>query len=142
MLEHENRTEEFIASQPADASADESYAVGRGRPPRHTQFRKGQSGNPKGRPRGAKNFGTLLNQALDEKVELTVRGKRRKVSKREVIIAQLVGHSAKADWRALKLLLDMVSDVERRAGVSTEPAALSDADREALQFIRNRRLAG
>src|SRR4051794_35897587 len=44
------------------------YEVGRGKPPKHSQFRKGQSGNPCGRPRGAKNFDTLLIKALDEKV--------------------------------------------------------------------------
>ena len=38
---------------------DEAYAVGWGKPPRHTRFKKGQSGNPKGRPPGSKNMNTL-----------------------------------------------------------------------------------
>ena len=48
---------------PREKSGD--YEVGYGRPPRHTRFAKGQSGNPRGRPCGAKNFTTLLEEALD-----------------------------------------------------------------------------
>ena len=42
------------------------YAVGFGKPPRRTRFCKGQSGNPKGRPRGAKNLATLMEKVLKE----------------------------------------------------------------------------
>jgi hypothetical protein len=52
------------------------YEVGYGKPPRHTRFAKGQSGNPRGRPRGAKNFNTLLEEALDEPVTVTENGGR------------------------------------------------------------------
>ena len=54
---------------PRDKTGD--YGVGYGRPPRHTRFAKGQSGNPRGRPCGAKNFMTLLEEALDELVTVT-----------------------------------------------------------------------
>ena len=41
------------------------YEVGYGKPPLHTRFQKGKSGNPKGRPRGKKNMSTLLSTALN-----------------------------------------------------------------------------
>ena len=44
------------------------YQVGYGKPPRHTRFKRGQSGNPRGRPREAKNLPTLLTEALNERV--------------------------------------------------------------------------
>ena len=116
------------------------YEVGRGKPPKHSQFRKGQSGNPCGRPRGAKNFDTLLIKALDEKVELTHQGERQKLSKRQVILIQLINKAAKGDLRAAKLVLDMANEVERRADVPSQPATLSDADREVRQFVRDRRV--
>src|SRR3954452_21014644 len=76
------------------------YEVGYGKPPRHTRFKKGQSGNPRGRPSGSKNLSTALN----ELVVVAENGGRQKITKRQAIITQLVNQSAKADWRATKLV--------------------------------------
>ena len=115
------------------------YEVGYGKPPRHTRFAKGQSGNPRGRPSGAKNFTTLLSEALNEPVIVTEHGGRRKVSKRQAIVTQLVNRSATADFRAIKILLDIVRDIERQ----TEPTApetsdFSEADEKLLEQIKAR----
>ena len=83
------------------------------KPPEHTRFKKGQSGNPRGRP--AKNLPALLAAALNEKVTVTENGKRRQVTKREAVIAQLVNKSASAELRATKMLIDMLRDIEKRA---------------------------
>jgi len=115
------------------------YEVGYGKAPRHTRFAKGQSGNPRGRPSGAKNFTTLLSEALNEPVIVTEHGGRRKVSKRQAIVTQLVNRSATADFRAIKILLDIVRDIERQ----TEPTApetsdFSEADEKLLEQIKAR----
>ena len=117
------------------------WEVGYGRPPLATRFKKGQSGNPKGRPRGARNLATLVTEALDEKVAVTERGKRRKITKREAIIKQLANRAASADLKATQILLGLMQDIERRAERTAEPATLSEADRQVLEFIRNRRLS-
>lgn len=115
------------------------YEVGYGKPPRHTRFAKGQSGNPRGRPRGAKNFTTLLEEALNEPVTVTENGGRRKVSKRQAIVTQLVNRSATADFRAIKLLFDIVRDIERQTEpASAETAEFSEADQKVLEQIRSR----
>src|SRR5260370_27753852 len=57
---------------PPDKKGD--YAVGYGKPPRHTRFTRGQSGNPRGRAPGAKNMKTLLSEALNECVIVTENG--------------------------------------------------------------------
>ena len=54
------------------------YEVGYGKPPRNAGFKKGQSGNPRGRPPGSENLTTLLNEALNEPVTITENGQRRK----------------------------------------------------------------
>ena len=115
------------------------YEVGYGRPPCHTRFVKGQSGNPRGRPPGTKNLKTLLSEALNEMVIVTENGGRRKVTKRQAIITQLVNRSATADFRAIKILLDIVRDIERQ----TEPTApetsdFSEADEMVLEQIKAR----
>ena len=81
------------------------------KPPEHTRFKKGQSGNPRGRP--AKNLPALLAAALNEKVTVTENGKRRQVTKREAVIAQLVNKSASAELRATKMRIDMLRDIEK-----------------------------
>ena len=117
----------------------EDYEVGYGKPPRHTRFANGQSGNPRGRPRGAKNFNTLLEEALDEPVTVTENGGRRKVSKRQAIVTQLVNRSATADFRAIKILLDKLRDIERQTEpASPETAEFGEADEKVLEQIRSR----
>jgi hypothetical protein len=102
---------------PPDDERD--YEVGYGKPPRHTRFVKGRSGNPRGRPPGAENMKTLLSKTLNELIIVTEPGGRRKVSKREAIVTQLVNRSAKADYRAIQILLGMLRDIEGHA----EPGA-------------------
>jgi hypothetical protein len=115
------------------------YEVGYGKPPRHTRFVKGQSGNPRGRPPGAKNFTTLLSEALNETVIVTENGGRRKVTKRQAIITQLVNRSATADFRAIKILLDIVRDIERQnEPTAPETSDFSEADEKVLEQIKAR----
>jgi hypothetical protein len=90
------------------------YAVGYGGPPAHSRFKKGQSGNPWGRPSGAKNLKTVLNEALNERVIVFENGRRRKITKFLAIIKQVVNQSAKADWRHTKILLDIIRDIRPR----------------------------
>src|SRR5438477_11301183 len=67
---------------------DSDYQVAPGRPPLHTRFKKGQSGNPGGR--SAKTLPALLASAPDETVYLTTNGRCRKLTEREVIVTQMV----------------------------------------------------
>ena len=121
---------------PSETSRD--YAVGYGKPPLHTRFQKGRSGNPKGRPRGRKNMSTLLNDALNGSVSVVENGRRKKITKREAIITQLVNKSASADLRATQMVLEMLRDVEARADSGAEPAAFTEADEQIIRRIRAR----
>src|SRR5207253_3082119 len=115
------------------------YEGGYGKRPRHTRFAKGQSGNPRGRPSGAKNFKTLLSEALNEPVIVTENGGRRKVTKRQAIITQLVNRSATADWRAIKILLDLVRDIEGQTEpASPQTSAFSEADEKVIEQLKMR----
>ena len=102
--------------------------------PVHTRFKKGQSGNPRGRP--VKNLAGLLAAALNEKVTVTENGKRRKVTKREAVIAQLVNKSASAELRATKMLIEMLRDIERKADPApAEKNPFAPSDREVVHQL-------
>jgi hypothetical protein len=119
------------------AGTDGEYKVGRGKPPLHSRFKKGQSGNPRGpRPR-VKNLPALLVAALNEPVVVTANGEPREITKREAVIAQLVDKSTGADLRATKMLIDMLTDIERRAGMTAppEPPLFTAADEEVVENL-------
>jgi len=112
------------------------YKVGRGKPPLHTRFKKGHSGNPRGpRPR-AKNLLALLVRALNEPVVVTTDGQPRQITKREAVIAQLVDKSTGADLRATKMLIDMLKDIEKGAGTPPpDTSAFTPADEEVVETL-------
>ena len=114
------------------------YEVGYGKPPCETRFQKGQSGNPRGRPCGAKNLKTRVREALKEPVLVTENGRRRKVTKGEAIITQLVNRAANADLRAVKILLDLLRDIEAETEPAAETSAFSEADEKVLEQLRAR----
>ena len=90
------------------------YAVGYGRPPKHTRFRKGQSGNPRGRPRGDTRaippvgLSQALRKAASRPVSMTVDGRRTRTTLAEAIIQQLLAKAAKGDHKSTKLFCDLV----------------------------------
>jgi hypothetical protein len=102
-------------------------------PPLHTRFKKGQSGNPRGRPK--KNLPALVVAALNEPVFVTTNGRRRNITKREAVIAQLVNESAGANLRATKMLIDMLKDIEKKAGAEPPPETprFTQADEEVIK---------
>ena len=114
------------------------YVVGYGKPPLHSRFQKGRSGNPKGRPRGRRNMSTLLSDALNGSVVVVENGRRKKITKREAIVTQLVNKSASADLKATQMVLAMLSDLESRADASADPAPFTEADQQVIQRIQAR----
>ena len=96
-------------------------------------------GNPRGRPKDAKNLSTLVHEALNEQVIIAENGRRRKISKRQAIIAQLVNRSAQADFKATQIVLGLLRDIESRGdpGTADQPA-FTEADQEIIQHIKAR----
>ena len=80
------------------------YEVGYRRPPVHSRFQPGQSGNPKGRPKGSPNLQTLVSKILNEQVSLREGQEVRKVSKAEAVLRGLVIAALKGDQRSVVTL--------------------------------------
>jgi hypothetical protein len=81
------------------------YEIGYGRPPVDTRFKRGQSGNPKGKPKGRKKMGTLLEDALRERISIREGDAVRKVSRAEAIILALILKAMKGDAKACATLI-------------------------------------
>lgn len=107
------------------------YAVGYKKPPRHSQFQKGHSGNPRGRPKGTPNFRTALDTALKEQVAVNEGGRRSQISKLEAMVKQLVNKAVGGDARAREQLLRVLYLVDDSLS-GVEPEATLDAPDEAV----------
>ena len=114
------------------------YAVGYRRPPKATQFAKGKSGNPSGRPKGSRTVGAVLQDILRQKIAVTENGKTRRLPALEVILRRLANDAMRSEPRAMKLLLALYD----RYGESPETDLRLDEilaeDREILSnFLNN-----
>ena len=117
---------------------DGTYEVGFGKPPKHAQFKKGQSGNPKGRPKGSLNLAAVLERILREKVVLNENGRRKVVTKFDAAMTQLANKAAFGDSQAVRYLCQLVRFLEERS-VPVEPTTqLSETDRKVWDNILRR----
>jgi len=133
---------EGVGGSPASTGHDKSEAsagpIGYGRPPKHSQFAKGKSGNPNGRPKGSKNFGLVIEAELNAKIPINENGRRRSISKREAVAKQLVNKAASGDPKAIPILLNEARAREK-AGTDLEVDPNQRAeDREVMSGILER----
>jgi hypothetical protein len=130
--------DEKLKTTPSETKRD--YEVGYGKPPLHSRFKKGQSGNPRGRPLFPKSLAADLLEAMNQRVVVAENGRRRRLTKRQAMIAQLVNKSATADLRATKMLLDMLREIETQAQAAS-PVQPAHADVIEQLKAKLRRLA-
>ena len=112
------------------------YEVGYGKPPKHTQFQPKESGNPNGRPKGARGLRAELKAELDEMVTITVDGQTKRIRKRRLIIKALAAKAAKGNVAAADKLLALVIQAEGFEDERPATQSLSATDRMILdQFL-------
>ena len=122
-----------------DEMKHSDYEVGFGKPPAGTRFKTGQSGNPKGRPKGTLNMASALARTLREKVVVNESGRRKVITKLEAAVKQLVNKAASGDLSALRHLANLVASAEERSAQSpVADSALSADDQKVVQGILER----
>jgi hypothetical protein len=109
----------------------EENEAGYGKPPRAHQFKPGQSGNPTGRPRGAKNEETILRELLQHKVGINERGKTRKITLLEAVLRRVAEDSLKGNLKSLAFLLNRYNAIPRgdptQDGIGQDDKAVLEA---------------
>jgi hypothetical protein len=89
-----------------------AYEIGYRRPPASGQFKKGASGNPKGRPKGSSNFLTLLDKELAQKIVVSENGKKKTLTRLQAMVKRIVAGALQGDQKQLLALVEIL----RRAG--------------------------
>ncbi|PHP64630.1 hypothetical protein CSC94_23305 [Zhengella mangrovi] len=118
-----------------------SYEVGYGKPPAHSRFKPGQSGNPKGKKKGTKGLRSVVSRVLNEKVHIRTPRGSKKITKQEALVQSMMARALKGDAKAAEAVLRLARD----AGLINEVAdalnaqtmkALSEEDRAILQRFK------
>ena len=122
------------------ADPDAPYEVGYGKPPRATQFTKGASGNPRGRPKGSKNLAKVVLAESRQKVRINGPHGTRTVTKLEAAMMQIGNKSAQGDLRAAREMFALVQRSEEAMTSNGGPLRLSELDQPVLESIQRRML--
>lgn len=107
-----------------------SFEIGYRKPPKDKRFKKGQSGNPKGRPTGSNNFMTLLDRELRQPITITENGKKKKITRLSAMTKRLVGSAMQGDYKALSTLIDILR--KEAPSESKDPEIMLTDDYEAI----------
>ena len=117
--------------------AKKDYTVGYKKPPKSGQFEPGQSGNPKGRPKGAKNLKTVLEEEFYEKVMLKENGKTKKIPKFQAMIKSLMAKAIKGDNKSAMTLINLaLKTAATELDVNPEDAELTATDEAILAQLK------
>ncbi len=114
--------------------------TGYGSPPKHTQFKPGQSGNPKGRPRGTKNLKTDLEEELGEMIVVREGGNPKTVSKQRAMVKSLTAKAVHGDARAMVIAFDLMCRLLHADEAEDTARGLSPDDKAILKAYAERLL--
>jgi hypothetical protein len=111
------------------------YAVGYGRPPEHSRFRKGQSGNPRGKVKGRKSLKSILADELSARMTIGINGKQVTASRQQLMVQTLTARAAAGDTRAAKMVIELVLQVFGADGQDGARQPLSVQDQRILDQL-------
>jgi hypothetical protein len=144
--ESSDNTTEPTTTEPVTGSTvgeKVKYEVGYGRPPVHTRFRPGTSGNPKGHRTGRPNAKTTIERILNEKVIIREGEKTRTISKLEAVFQAHIMKAAKGDPRSANIVLGFANQMGLLTDTESEtPAVVLPEEDDAILKDFLRRSAG
>jgi hypothetical protein len=115
-----------------------SYKVGYGKPPKNTQFKSGESGNPKGRPKGIRNLNTDLQEELSLKILVTEGGTQQETTKQRAMLKSLFAKSLNGDVRASSVLINLILGLEQTRIAAQSTGAMAEEDLAILEAFKQK----
>jgi hypothetical protein len=103
------RKENFMKKSKLGTS-DTSSDVGYGKPPKATRFRKGRSGNPKGRQRGDENLLSVFKRMVTKRIKIKEDDRWRTITMADAIILQNVGAALQRDQIAMGNIIRLAEE--------------------------------
>jgi uncharacterized protein DUF5681 len=136
--DHHNAAPQAVAPDAIAAPADgqtgkrEPYAVGHGRPPLHSRFKPGQSGNPKGRAKGSHNLRTIVKQVSNEQILIREGDRLRRMSRMEALVRTIFTRAFKGDPKALGSLTVLLRQIGLTESEETTTELVQGAEYAAI----------
>lgn len=120
--------------------ADREYEVGYRRPPKENQFKKGESGNPNGRPKGSRGLAKVVMEELKAKITVNENGRSKKLKKVEAIAKQMVNKAMTGDPKAISLVIGVSNRHEDKLEAKAVPIieTLPQEDRLVMENLMAR----
>ena len=120
-------------------SNPEDFHVGYKKPPIHSRFKSGQSGNPRGRPKKPTVTSELASE-LNRKIKVRENGVEQQTTKSAALAKSLVARALGGDMRAIGYLIQLLP-AQFQAPAEAVDATISAADAAALERFVERRFA-
>ncbi len=122
-------------------SADDQVKVGYKRPPLSQQFKRGRSGNPRGRPKGTRNFKTDLVDICSERVTIRENGKPRRMTRQGALVLGTLQQAMKGDVKAGATIMSILLQHSGPSASSGPAAVLAPEDLNIIKAFLAKDLA-
>ena len=124
--------------------AEHDHVVGYKNPPREHRFKPGQSGNPRGRPKGVKSLDQRLQEELDRPVTVKIGARAQKVPVWRAVVMKLAEAAMKGEFRAMQHVLSLrIGSGSKNEEVEQAVQQLTEDDLLVLeQALKRRRSEG
>jgi hypothetical protein len=119
-------------------TSDRDYEVGYGKPPRHSRFKKGKSGNSSGKSKSQKGLKQLLHEEGEKLIKIVENGHEQTLAKKELIAKAIIAKACKGDLAAAKFIVSQLASSEQQTPTSNfswdeEEEALLEEIRKAVK---------